>query len=121
MGRGKVALVQAMKSPRGNTHTAIIPLNLSTRWITVVNFIPWPLYPCYQMSRRLGGPQNQTNMFHKKKKIPASFKPTTSSPQPSHYTRYPSSKISNGVVIHFSPALTAKSVSTILLNLWLDH
>jgi hypothetical protein len=43
--KGKIFPVQAMKAYMGRRVTTPLILNLGTRWMWVVNFTPWPLYP----------------------------------------------------------------------------
>jgi hypothetical protein len=61
-----------MKAYWGSGGIAPCILNLSTRWRSVVSFMPWPLYPqgkspWYPLYRRLGGPQNWSGHFGEEK------------------------------------------------------
>jgi len=67
MQEGKVDTVHTMKAYRVSRGTVPLILNLHTRWVWEVNFIPWPLYSLYLLNRRLGGPHSQSGLFGKDK------------------------------------------------------
>jgi hypothetical protein len=59
----KVTLEQATKAQRGVEVQLYSFFNIGARWGWVVNATPRPLYPRYQLNRRLCGPYSLFGRF----------------------------------------------------------
>jgi hypothetical protein len=69
--KGKATRLEAINSYRGNSCIAPLILNFGTRWMSLVNIMPGPLYdrkvPRYQLHRKTEGPQIFRDIFEKRK------------------------------------------------------
>ena len=92
--KGKVAPVHAMKAyNRGSEDTAVLILNLGTRWNSVVSFMPRPFYHRRRFSvlteQRAGWDPGWSESFWGRENYLTLYRdssPGPPSPQPSHYT-----------------------------------